>query len=250
MLRVRTGVKTVRDLPIYAARFPNRLCRLAANIGVPAYRIAECRLFAQDSLLRQDRHLTLPQTPGCGFGWRIGKDPTGEDIVHHSGLAIGARSSLVVYPDARYTVSVLSNAEWVSSIEQTASMLAAPFRTRPNKLASPCPISVARYEGTFGADKIAGTASFSIVDGQCRGVLSTDNAAGAWFNGLFQKDAEQLQIFALTEDGQFGRSALVTPSGIYDFALKADGSYSAVLGATRAFTVRFSSNTAGSSGDR
>ncbi|NJS13788.1 MAG: beta-lactamase family protein [Sphingopyxis sp.] len=207
-------------------------------------------MFAQDSLLRQDRHLTLPQTPGCGFGWRIGKDPTGEDIVHHSGLAIGARSSLVVYPDARYTVSVLSNAEWVSSIEQTASMLAAPFRTRPNKLASPCPISVARYEGTFGADKIAGTASFSIVDGQCRGVLSTDNAAGAWFNGLFQKDAEQLQIFALTEDGRFGRSALVTPSGIYDFALKADGSYSAVLGATRAFTVRFSSNTAGSSGDR
>lgn len=180
-----------------------------------------------------------------GFGWRIGNDPSGEKIVHHAGVAIGARSSLVVYPEARYSVSVLSNAAWVSSIEQTATMLAAPFRTRPDKSAPPCPLSVTSYEGTFGTETVAGTARFSKIDGQCHGFLSTNNAAGTWFNSWFQKDASELQLFALTADGRLGRTALITPSGIYDFKRRPDGSYSASIETARNLTVRFTSNDPG-----
>lgn len=174
-----------------------------------------------------------------GFGWRIGRDTAGEDIVHHSGLANGARSSLVVYPNSRYSVSVLSNAEWVSSIEQTATMFVAPLKTQPNKLAPPCPLSAARYEGTFGDKPVAGKAKFTMIDGQCRGYLGTDNLVGAWFNSHFQKDATNLQLFALTADGRLGRAALVTTSGIYDFRLQVDGAYLANLGTNRTFVVRF-----------
>lgn len=174
-----------------------------------------------------------------GFGWRIGQDGAGDRIVHQSGLALGARSSLVVYPDDRYSVSVLSNSEWVSSIEQTATMLAAPFRVSDKEAAVPCPLASKSYEGTFGNETVTGTVRFALVDGHCEGYIGVENAAGAWLNSFFQKDAAELRIFAVKADGQLGRAALVTPSGIYDFREQPDGAYSARLGTNRQFTIRF-----------
>src|SRR3546814_17706682 len=62
-----------------------------------------------------------------GFGWRIGSDSNGERIVHHAGVAIGARSALLLYPDRGESVSLLSTAVWGSDIKATAAMLAMPF---------------------------------------------------------------------------------------------------------------------------
>jgi CubicO group peptidase (beta-lactamase class C family) len=46
---------------------------------------------------------------GVGLGWRIGKDKAGRRIFHHSGSQAGCRAGLVVYPDQKAAVAVLSN---------------------------------------------------------------------------------------------------------------------------------------------
>jgi CubicO group peptidase (beta-lactamase class C family) len=44
-----------------------------------------------------------------GLGWRIGADAKGRRIYHHAGNQSGARAGLVVYPDQKIAVAVLSN---------------------------------------------------------------------------------------------------------------------------------------------
>lgn len=172
-----------------------------------------------------------------GFGWRIGEDRSGRRIVHHSGSAIGARSSLVVYPEQHHAVSVLSNAGWVASIDQTAAMLAAPFLIEDDAPVTRCPTETTRYEGTFGTDAVSGVAHFAIIDGLCQGRLTVDNAAGDWFNSFIQSDASELRVFALRANAGLGTAALVTPSGIYDFRIQHDGSYRARMTETVSLTV-------------
>lgn len=173
-----------------------------------------------------------------GFGWRIAADSDGQRIVHHAGVALGARSALIVYPDTADSLSLLSNAVWVSDIKETALMLAAPFRTPARPGGAPCPTGTMRYDGEFAGKPIAGAASFRIEDGICRGVLEALNAAGAWFNAFPQADSAELPVIAVTADGTLERAALVTPSGSYDLRRQADGVYAASLSPTRKLTVR------------
>lgn len=179
-----------------------------------------------------------------GFGWRIGEDRSGRRIAHHSGSAIGARSSLVVYPEEQYSVSLLSNAGWVASIEQTAEMLAAPFMIEDDAPVTRCPIGARSYEGSFGSDTVSGIAHFAVIDGLCQGRLVVDNAAGEWFNSFIQKDSDELRVFALRANGGLGSAALVTPSGIYDFRLQPGGSYRATLTDTVSFAIRLADTPA------
>lgn len=172
------------------------------------------------------------------FGWRVSTDGSGERIVHHAGVAIGARSALVLYPETADSISLLSNATWVSSIEQTGVMLAAPFRAQPAAPSAPCPTWATRYEGDFGGTAIAGTARFAMVEGVCRGSLDARTGAGAWFNAFPQSDSDTLPVIAITPGDGLERAALVTPSGSYDLRRQADGSFIAVLGSTRLFAVR------------
>lgn len=177
-----------------------------------------------------------------GFGWRIGADSNGERIVHHAGVAIGARSALLLYPDRAESVSLLSNAVWVSDIRETAAMLAMPFHDRPDAKSAPCPVGTTRYEGQFGDKAISGGARFSVTDGICRGELDAVNAAGAWFNAFPQANAERFPVIALAANGGFDRAALVTPAGTYDFRRQPDGSLVAVLSPSRRLTVRLHSD--------
>lgn len=172
------------------------------------------------------------------FGWRVGTDGSGERIVHHAGVAIGARSALVLYPETSDSVSLLSNAVWVSSIEQTGMMLAAPFRAQPAAPGAPCPTWATRYEGDFGGTAIAGAARFAMVEGVCRGSLDARGGAGDWFNAFPQGDSETLPVIAIAPGDGLDRAALVTPSGSYDLRRQSDGSFVAVLGPTRRFAVR------------
>lgn len=172
------------------------------------------------------------------FGWRIGIDSDGQKIAHHAGVAIGARSALVVYPESRESVSVLSNAVWVSDIKETATMLASPFRADPIRPTASCPAWAARYTGTFGDKPVEGTARFGVADGLCRGSLSLDNAAGDWFDALPQRSADHLSVISILPGDRLDRGALVTPSGTYDFRRQTDGSFVAVMSPTRKLVVR------------
>jgi len=172
------------------------------------------------------------------FGWRIGTDSDGQRIAHHAGAAIGARSALMVYPESGDSVSVLSNAVWVSDIRETAAMLAAPFRTDPAGPRTPCPTWASRYTGTFGDKQVWGTARFAVSEGICRGMLGLGNAAGDWFDALPQGSADALAVISVLPGDRLDRGALVTPSGTYDFRRQADGSFAAVLAPTRKFVVQ------------
>ncbi len=172
------------------------------------------------------------------FGWRIGTDPDGQRIAHHAGVAIGARSALMVYPDNGESVSVLSNAVWVSDIKETAEMLVAPFRADPAGPQTPCPIWATEYSGSFGDKSIAGSARFTVSDGICRGALGLANAAGAWFDALPQGSIDNLAVISILPGNRLDRAALVTPSGTYDFRRQEDGSFVAALSPNRKIVVR------------
>ena len=151
------------------------------------------------------------------FGWRIGSSIDGERMAHHAGVSIGARSVLLVYPERRVSVALLSNASWVSSIEGTAELIAAPFhQPRPQGLSAPCPIGTRGFHGTFQEQAVTGTARFRLDGDLCRGQISTDNALGEYLNGFTQKDAAALEVIALRADGHLDRAALVSPIGAYE----------------------------------
>jgi serine beta-lactamase-like protein LACTB, mitochondrial len=175
-----------------------------------------------------------------GLGWRIGRDRDNAKIVHHAGSAVGARSALVLYPESNYSISLLSNASWTSSIEQTAIMLAAPFRLSPNvQQVSRCPVDAVRYEGMYGENAISGSVTFKVENNICRGRVSNDNAFGRWINSVSERDASEFQIISLSADGNFARAALVTPIGIYDLRADQNERYTAKIGTARDLTFSF-----------
>jgi len=176
-----------------------------------------------------------------GFGLRGGADSDGERIAHHAGATIGARSVLLLYPDRQLAVSILSNAPWVSAIEQTAITLSAPFRSGGAEPAPrPCPTSARRYDGTFAGKRVSGTASFAVEDGICSGTIAVDKAMADWFDGGPQKDARSIRIIGLDERGGLARAAFVTPFGAYDLrSSPAKGDHSVRFNGTRSLAITF-----------
>ncbi|MDQ3161157.1 MAG: beta-lactamase family protein, partial [Pseudomonadota bacterium] len=172
-----------------------------------------------------------------GFGWRTSRDADGERIAHHSGVTNGARSTLILYPDLTLAVSLLSNALWVSAIEQTAIMLAAPFKVT-DSAAVPCPTEATAYVGEYDGKPSSGTARIVLEDGVCTAVITPPTALRQWLDSFPQKDAEKLKIIGIDPKGGFARAALVTPIGIYDFRARADG-YVASFGGTRKLLISF-----------
>ncbi len=64
---------------------------------------------------------------GVGIAWRIGADAAGRRILHHGGTIEGGRAFLLVYPDARVAVAVLTNLSRARFAENEVATLAAPF---------------------------------------------------------------------------------------------------------------------------
>ena len=179
-----------------------------------------------------------------GFGWRISENQDRERYLHHAGVTIGARSSLLLWPDRNTSISLLSNALWVSSIEQTAEMIAAPFHSTPAGLTpSQCPIGASRYSGRFGEEKIDGSARFLLENGLCIGEISVGNAFGAYLNDFPQRDAVTIKMIGFKGAGGFSRAALVTPIGVFDLRHQAQGDYVARLSTTRSLTLTFDTPT-------
>ena len=160
-------------------------------------------------------------TYDVGFGWRIGRDAEGEPIAHHAGITTGARSMLMLWPAQDTAASVLSNAMWVSAMEPTAQLLAAPFRPQPDGLvAAACPAS-GRVAGTLKGARFDTEASFRIEHGRCVGELAGAEPLRAFFANAYAWPGQRLRIVSLASDGSLSRAALATPYGLYD--LRATG---------------------------
>lgn len=174
-----------------------------------------------------------------GFGWRTNLDEDGARIAHHNGIANGARSSLVLWRDGKMAVSLLTNAVWVSSIDRTARMVAAPLRPLPNGLtAAACPTKAARYAGSFNGKPIAGSVRFELARGLCTGSFEAGGELRNWLSGGMQREAGELRLVGLDSVGGLARAGLVTPYGIYDWRAQTDGSFKVTFGPTRELVVR------------
>lgn len=177
-----------------------------------------------------------------GFGWRVGVDADGQAIAHHAGNAIGARSALVLWRGEKTAVSLLSNASWVSAIEGSAQMLAAPHRAAPAGLiAAACPVSARRYSGTFNGEAVSGNARFASESGLCVGRIEATGALKAMLDGGMQAAAGELRVVGIDAAGGLSRAGLVTPYGIYDLRAQAGGGFRAPFSATRTLEIRFES---------
>jgi len=174
-----------------------------------------------------------------GFGWRIGADADGAPFVHHNGVTQGARSTLGLWRGERTAVSLLSNAAWVSRMEPTAQMIAAPFRAVPAGLVSaPCPLAARRYSGTFGDAAVEGTIRFRIEAGLCIGIAEQHPAMRAYFGTAKQRTDAPLTIVGLDAKSGLARAGLVNPFGIADLRARADGSFTADVATTRQLIFR------------
>jgi CubicO group peptidase (beta-lactamase class C family) len=166
-----------------------------------------------------------------GFGWRVGRDADGARVAHHAGVTTGARSVLLLWPEQDTAVGVLSNAAWVSAIEPTAQMLAAPFRAPPAGLvAAACPTE-ARLAGALKGERFEIAATFRLESGRCVGDFIAPPALRTFFAGAYAWPENRLRIVALTDDGTLSRAALVTPYGLYDLRATAAGRWVATLSA-------------------
>lgn len=180
-----------------------------------------------------------------GFGWRVSRTAEGDRIAHHAGVTDGARSALVLWPDEGTSASVLSNALWVSSIEQTATMLAAPFRVdaaSARAASRPCPVRTARYEAEFEGIRWQGDARFGTEGGVCVGRMELgDNPLRHWLNGFPQRDAQALSVVGIDWQGGLDRAALVTPIGLHPMEMESQeaSAWRVKFGATRMFSIRF-----------
>ncbi len=184
------------------------------------------------------------QDYAIGLGWRTLVDLDGHRRAQHAGVTLGARSALVVWPDLpaaeQTAVSLLSNTLWVSAIEQSAAMLAAPHQAPPRGLVpGTCPLEASRYTGAFRGQPISGAATFAVEDGLCIGTLALDGDAKAWFDDFPQKDAPHLRLVGLDKRPGLSRAALVTPIGVYDLRAEADGWHRAAMGSESEMRVRF-----------
>ena len=64
---------------------------------------------------------------GYGIGWSTGRDDQGRRTVAHTGGSVGGRAVLLVYPEQRVVVAMLSNAGHAPMSVNNAALVAAAF---------------------------------------------------------------------------------------------------------------------------
>lgn len=143
---------------------------------------------------------------GVGIAWRIGEDPNGRRVIHHSGSMGGARSTVAVWPDEGEAIAIMTNITWPSDIHPTAMWLMEAYRRGEAGPVRPSIVTGGQraYAGTFGDDPAAGR----LVLGPDESWISIPEPFEEWSDGLF---VDRMPLHHL--DGS--RYLLVASWGIY-----------------------------------
>ncbi len=184
-------------------------------------RVATGRIVDERTFARMLRPIALADgsTAGAsgyevGLGWRTELAPDGDLIAHHSGVALGARSTLVVRPATGEAVALLSNAAWTASMPRTAETLRAAVRSERAGGPFCCPIGRRPYAGTFQGGAVSGRISFEYRKGKCRAQMSVLGPLKAWLD-RFEPRAAELTLVALDQRPGGQRWAVVTSVGAF-----------------------------------
>lgn len=73
------------------------------------------------------QHTNDGKETGVGLAWRIGTDEKGRRILHHGGDSLGGRAFILMYPEQRVVVAMLSNLSFARFAEKEAIKFADPF---------------------------------------------------------------------------------------------------------------------------
>lgn len=149
------------------------------------------------------------------LGWRIGQDFKNRRMVHHAGVATGARSALVLYPDDQISIAILSNARWSSQIERTAYILALPFQTKQHlNNSESCPEMGDFYSGEFEGAIVNGHVDFRFENNTCILDLTVDNALGERLWRNHPGEIRKLRFYFVEENDNEVTLAMVSPYGL------------------------------------
>ncbi len=169
-----------------------------------------------------------------GFGWRIDKDFQGRKVYHHAGSTPGARSILVLYPKEELSIAILSNASWVSAIDEMAFSLASLYldNARPKTF-----LPGTRYKSSFDGSSASG--EIHCETDQC--YLNDESSSFTnWLNG-FNSTGEPVSdwpVYAYSSKNG-NRLLMVNKVGIRTlFAREAGGHYQSSIGKNKTYTVQ------------
>lgn len=167
-----------------------------------------------------------------GFGWRISKDLHDREVYHHAGATPGARSILMLYPQQELSISILSNASWISGIDKLAFALASLYI---DKAVHKPIIDKEKYHASFDGHQASGQIS-------CRHqtcyLASERTGYSKWLN-KYNSTGELITdwpIFAYaTNKGD--RLLMVTKVGITSLTRMGNG-YQANVGKNKRYNIK------------
>jgi len=155
-----------------------------------------------------------------GLGWRRMTDPLSREVAFHTGVIVGGRSALLVYPEESIAVALLANSGWVAQIDRTAALLAAPvLETRPLDSRAGCPETDLPLAGYFDGQAMTARLILNERDGLCLGTLELDGGLEVWLAG-FNPASRPYPLFALSSQAGHSVWLLATPVGLADIHME------------------------------
>jgi CubicO group peptidase (beta-lactamase class C family) len=145
---------------------------------------------------------------GVGIAWRNGRDLAGRRTIEHAGSMEGVRSVVCIFPDERVVISLMTNREWPSTIEETAHTLAFPYLRNDSARTQPSGTHLLTVETTTSAGKRTRPASLTL-DGW-RGTLHID------------PQGPESATYAVFYLGSGDAYALVRHDGIYALSIRTE----------------------------
>lgn len=103
---------------------------------------------------------TAGESTRVGLGWRVHRDFADRRMVHHEGSMGGCRSTLVVFPDEKVVIALLSNLTGTPAfVFETAQVIAAPFLAgrRPGREAQAAPAGEYAVDAESNGRALQGT---------------------------------------------------------------------------------------------
>ena len=153
------------------------------------------------SMMWTSQRLASGKQTGVGIAWRNGRDMAGHRVIEHAGSMEGVRVVVCIFPEERLVISLMTNREWPSTVEETAHTLAFPFLTTDSariELTGTHPITV---ETTTSSGKRVRPGTVTLGEG--RGTLRIDPQG---------PDSASHPLFYLGSGNSY---ALVRHDGIY-----------------------------------
>lgn len=157
-------------------------------------------------LMTESQTLKSGEKTQVGIGWRMSQDIDGRKVIEHAGSMQGARSVICIYPDDQLIISIMVNAEWPSTIEETAHMMARPFLVKDSPESIPNGLfSISTTTVNVRGEETITKGTLELAEG--KGKISFD--AG-----------QQVAITYLDTKNVY---ALIRPDGIYYLTIDFDG---------------------------